>query len=502
MKKQPSRLSDHTFVNGKFITPFNTIAGMSEMSNEKSWTTGRLPEYLWIGLILKKYGRDIGLQHLCTIAHNLHRLAPSLRIPRMSSILSLEVNVQDEFFDSVANIIEPETFAPLTLFCTYTNTPIFNKHFFSTLSIEVRQEILIKSMRDLMDHQSYESTDIRFVVLYFGLLSGVIVMPKEHIDLIMQYPRLSHSDDTMRMIRPTVRSSEMMLLEMENIDNYYLDSFWRCISEMTECKIFSVNFPKEEKDISKYTEVVHEIFVYLSDLYSTVQPLNEKMTVIIGLATYSYKRFQELCDYRLFNTIAGRSIVRVMIESYIMIKYLVANENEHDNIWKDYQLYGLGLYKLVLARHREHPERELSHFDSEYIDLLINEFRSEEFLNMDTKYFDKLNIRLKAESVGEKELFGLYYDYDSSFEHGLWGAVRESALLKCDNPAHQYHCIPDINGQQNLKSVLPDCVMVLNKTITFLREIYGIPDALYKEVINFEKESIAPENSGTPEGIS
>ena len=34
---------------------------------------------------------------------------------------------------------------------------------------------------------------------------------------------------------------------------------------------------------------------------------------------------------------------------------------------------------------------------------------------MDTKYFDKQNIRLKAESVDEKNLFGLYYD--SSFDN-------------------------------------------------------------------------------------
>ena len=58
---------------------------------------------------------------------------------------------------------------------------------------------------------------------------------------------------------------------------------------------------------------------------------------------------------------------------------------------------------------------------------------------MDTKYFDKQNIRLKAESVDEKNLFGLYYDYDSSFEHGLWGAIRESSFVKCNNPAHKYH---------------------------------------------------------------
>ena len=84
--------------------------------------------------------------------------------------------------------------------------------------------------------------------------------------------------------------------------------------------------------------------------------------------------------------------------------------------------------------------------------LLIDE----EFLNMDTRYFDSQSIRQKAESVNEKELFGLYYDYDTSFEHALWGAIRESAMLKCDNPAHQYHNVPDIEGQLVLKSVMAD----------------------------------------------
>ena len=107
---------------------------------------------------------------------------------------------------------------------------------------------------------------------------------------------------------------------------------------------------------------------------------------------------------------------------------------------------------------------------------------------MDTKYFGKQNIRLKAESVDEKNLFGLYYD--SSFEHGLWGAIRESSLVKCNNPAHKYHCIPDIEDETRLKTVLPDCIMVMNKTVSFLNELYGIPEQLLNEVINFEIKSI------------
>ena len=239
-----------------------------------------------------------------------------------------------------------------------------------------------------------------------------------------------------------------------------------------------------------YMENLHEIFAYLCELFTSSSPLDERMNVLLGIATYSYKRLKEAYDHNLFNTISGRSCIRVLIENYIMMKYLVKNESSHENIWRDYQLYGLGLYKLVLARFRENDVSEQAHFDEKYIEALVNEFKEEEFINMDTKYFDKQNIRLKAESVDEKILYGLYYDYDSSFEHGLWGAIRESSLLKCNNPAHKYHCIPDIEDQNRLKTVLPDCIMVMNKTLLFLDEMYGIPEQVLSEVINFEIKPI------------
>lgn len=259
---------------------------------------------------------------------------------------------------------------------------------------------------------------------------------------------------------------------------------------MTECSIFSIVFPQETRNVTAYMENLHEIFAYLCELFTSSSPLDERMNVLLGIATYSYKRLKEAYDHNLFNTISGRSCIRVLIENYIMMKYLVKNESSHENIWRDYQLYGLGLYKLVLARFRENDVSEQAHFDEKYIEALVNEFKEEEFINMDTKYFDKQNIRLKAESVDEKILYGLYYDYDSSFEHGLWGAIRESSLLKCNNPAHKYHCIPDIEDQNRLKTVLPDCIMVMNKTLLFLDEMYGIPEQVLSEVINFEIKPI------------
>lgn len=68
---------------------------------------------------------------------------------------------------------------------------------------------------------------------------------------------------------------------------------------------------------------LHEVFVYLSELFLTAAPLNEKMSVLLGIATYSYKRLKEIYEHQLFNSISGRSCVRVLIEDYIMMKYLV-----------------------------------------------------------------------------------------------------------------------------------------------------------------------------------
>lgn len=111
-----------------------------------------------------------------------------------------------------------------------------------------------------------------------------------------------------------------------------------------------------------------------------------------------------------------------------------------------------------------------------YLGILINEYTDQQFLDMDTKYFDKYNVREKAIDVGEKDLFGLYYDYDSAFEHGLWGAIRESAMLKCSSAGHQFHCIPDVENNQKLNSVWPDCRSVMNKTLQVLKDTYTLPD--------------------------
>lgn len=67
-------------------------------------------------------------------------------------------------------------------------------------------------------------------------------------------------------------------------------------------------------------------------------------------------------------------------------------------------------------------------------------------------------------------------------------AIRESSLLACNNPAHQFHHIPDYNNQQNLKSVWYDCVMLMNKILVVLNKEYEIPKNLIKGAFDFEQQ--------------
>lgn len=483
-----SKLSDHTFHKGKFITSLNEL--MTGMSDEESWTYGRLPEYLWIGLVFNKYQREDGLAKMQKIIDVLHAELPNLFAPLLSDIISQSNETQIKIYDQIKQIISKDTLAPLTILLSVNEYPEFAKAFYcNDMDVDKREEILLTVMRLLMNHQSNESTDVRFMVLSLELKSNRLKIPKEQMEMMKAYSVNEHSDDYMRVLRPFVRSAELMTLHFEERNKEFLEFFWDGISKITDCSLLGMKFPEEDKDASNYLGLIYESLSYLTELYKTLRPLDEKMQVLLGISTYSYKRFKEICDHSLFNSIAGRSCVRVLIENYIMMKYLLKNENAHDNIWKDYQFYGIGQYKLVLERLRELSTDEDVHYDEKYIEALVNEFVIEDSLDMDTKYFDKTNIRAKAEAVNEKKLYGLYYDYDSAYEHGLWGAIRESTMLKCNNPAHQYHCVPDIDCDNTLKTVFPNCVMIMNKTIGMLDDIYGIPDGLVNEVKNFEAES-------------
>jgi hypothetical protein len=199
---------------------------------------------------------------------------------------------------------------------------------------------------------------------------------------------------------------------------------------------------------------------------------NDKFNVIIGTITYSLKIFNDVIEKDLSDSILGRHAYRTILETFINIKYLLKLEQQNPNVWLEYKLYGIGKYKLPLLKERENSIQNNTHFADPLAEVIINEIIWEEFLDIDTRYFDNKKIKEKFEEVGEKYLYEVLYEYDNNFIHGFWGAVRESSMLHCDNATHKFHSVPDINFEQKLSSVNSDIYKIIDKFYNLIEESF------------------------------
>ena len=485
---QHSKLKDHIFdpKKKKFVSPMN--AALGDIANINDWFRERLPEYLWIGLVLDYFkSRRAAIRSLASALKRITLEFPDLIIPRLSTIFELPEKDQKRVFNIIELFIPKEALSPLTIIYTFSEEPCFASWLSSGESdVQYLSSIIERVMKKATAYHSDFSTDIVFFVVYTCAVNGKIHLSKNQgfdniVDDLNSYADAEVLNKEYREIQGFIRCFEQTSISQYQRNQAFLDNFWKKTSSIFECSSMYFKYKKEvKKDVAKsYVYALKAVFLYYRELYRVVDPLNLKFLVLLGLSVYSYKRFMEIVDHNLYNAISGRSVVRTMIECYLMMMYLLKKSKERKNIWEEYQFHGIGKYKAVLKNYQESTETIVSpHINVDYLNAIVNEFKDEEFIDIDTSYFDDVGIRAMAKEVGEKELYSLYYNYDSSFEHGLWGAIRESSMIACQAPAHQYHSIPDVENYQKMKSVWHDAVMVMNKSVNLLIEQFGISDEL------------------------
>jgi hypothetical protein len=476
-KKYVSRLSDHKLKKKKGVvaTPLND--GLGDILKTTSWPKERMPEYLWLGLILQYYGRKEGFEKSFQILHEISQRVISLSRPRLSMILNLSDNEQRIVYDIICKVIDKKIISPLTVIYRRAAYPIFNEYFFTPqLQVKDRIDILSKAIKTYFPPQSFEATDLRFLAIVLMLFTGRMKFPAhlaEDAKFLQEYPCTDHRDEKMKSYRPSVRCMEGMVFD-ENVE--FSLRFWRDIGMLTPCNPVVIKFDENPEDYSRFIIDCRKVLEYVLVANKEKSLADDKFNVITGLITYATKIFVEIDNKSLGNSILGRHGIRTIIEIYITLKYLLKKEAEKPNIWKEYKSYGIGKYKLVLLKARETELDKDSHFILPVADVIVNETVFEEFIDIDLKYFDKQGIREKSIEVGEKDLYDLLYDYDSSFSHGLWGAIRESAMFHCDNASHQYHCIPDIYSGQKLPDVKSDSIKIMKKIFLLLSDIFEIQE--------------------------
>lgn len=471
---QNSKLSDHTFKNGVFRTKLMEVLGGK--IQEQVWFKERLPEYLWIALVFDRFGRMDGLRAMYYVLTGIQKLVPELKTLRMSDLIRLPIDKKKHVFSLIIENVGTELLSPLTLIVDRSKCETFFDMFYVRSSdFNHRLWKLIEIINRYSDGSSNETTDIKFVLVYHQHMIGHLNFLDDIGKDFFEYPKLNHDHESMRQIRPFIRSTELMVL-VDQISEYskeYNEDFWRRMYKMTECKILPNLIIEDAVDVGNFVSSCRDKLEILTELLLNTKPLDDKRIVSLGLATFAYKRLIEIVDFKLENTISGRSSVRCIIECLFNLKFLKLKEKENKDIWKAYQAHGIGKYKLISERYiMITDDKPKTHVDYTYIDNLVGEYKDKEFIDMDTSVFEGLSTRKLAELIDELELYGQIYDYDSSYEHALWGAIRESSQLKCTNPAHMYHYVPDIDNVQKLPSVLNDVIKIMGRILEELEDCF------------------------------
>jgi hypothetical protein len=485
-KKNVSSLSDHKLLKKKGVieTPLNN--SLRNVITLSSWTKERMPEYLWLGLILMHSGRKEGFAKAGHILFKISNAVTSLSHPKLSMIFQLADNEQRIVYEIIKKIVDPVVLAPLTLLYRNSSHPLFNQYFYcSQFRVEDRMDILSEAVKIYTPHQSNEATDLRFLSLSLLLFAGRLHLPSDSLlsAAFTEYPYTDHNDEKMRSYRPTIRAAEGSGAFL-GTDIAFCKKFWRDIGMMTSCNPMVIKFDDNPGEYEEFITGCQKVLEYVLASHKEKSLSEDRFDVIVGSTNFALKVFAEIVGNSLGGDILGRHAVRTIIEIYIMLKYLLNKEVEHPQIWEEYKLYGISKYKLILLKAREADLNKTSHFIPPIADAIVNEIKWEEFIDVDLKYFDKQGIREKSIEVGEKELYDLFYDYDSNFSHGLWGAIRESSMLHCDNATHRYHSIPDIHLKQTLPDVKPDSLRIIKKIFIMLGTLYEFPKSLLPQQDN------------------
>lgn len=468
-------LSKHIKQGDTFYTPFTDPNGMGATLSLSSWAKCWLPEFLWIALIIHGQGRKRGFENLYHIIEELQN--SEIAVPQLSKVFNLSEDKQKMFWRIVTKYVKKDILAPLTVVVTPDINTVYYNHFFDfSMNIDDSISMLLEIVKECNRFHDELTTDICFIVDWFYVLNGRLHISAD-LDLpkaLTEYYQHSHEDEVMKMFRPMIRSTFQGLCNLD-CSKDFARCIWKVMGEISECNPLVIVW--EEEITMDFYKIATDVMEYLAATNED-KKMETKYAVIMGLTCYIYRIYQEIVVKQLQNDISGRILFRTMLETYINLKYLMKQESEVSDIYERFKAYGSGKYKLVMAKIREgkYSLSEDSQIDKKIMELIVNEDMDEAFVNMSVGYFDKTGVRTKFQKCGEDELYEIYYEYATNFAHGIWGAIRESSMLICDNPAHAYHSVPDYHNEQNLRNVLGDSEMVMKKTFATIATYVELPD--------------------------
>lgn len=471
-----SSLRQHRRIGKTLLPPFLTIPGPG--FTHVSWTNDRLPEMLWACLVISVIPRNHALDIFRTIAaiglkYRDNEASAQWRLYH-SDLLMLPEEI-------LIQLVQIVTKHPLGCACL---RPLL---LLDKLPGKERWELLLNTEPQegdwqtlgnavlvTLDHQSQESTDIRWLCILFKMALGQFHFAeamKERVDEIVHYPNLGD----MRSVRPSIRAMEISFAMpggVKKAQTVWASDFWAECFSRTAC--VPAEIPRslgKQHNIRKSIEALQETHHHLINHWfetAATSDIDARHDTAFGFCFYGIAILLEMLVGENAFGITGRVLLRTLVEIRITLAYLKRKDDLA--LWTKFRSFGVGQAKLALLKLDDiHNQPKFATPD--VLERLSNEDYYQEFVAIDLGHWCDLDLRKMAEESNMKSDYDRFYGWSSSFVHGHWSALRDACMMHCFNPLHRLHRIP-LPSHRILESAAWDGVELLNAMLSDLSTIY------------------------------
>jgi hypothetical protein len=462
-----TEISKHKFDGKNLVPPFVQLPNL----NLTSWMNDRMPDYLWVALLLTKLGRVKGLNILRQVIQYFISINEGRQIkifPDVShtGLKTMDIEHRDKLFNIITQTEEcKNALTPLLMYDQLPLKEIWRKFIKYEFTLD-KSEFLYSSVANVLDHQSQLSTDCRWLRVILQYVGGYLHLPTEEMARqLFDYPNYGEQ----KSVRPLIRSMEVALdgFDKGKKDSEWINNFWKENLDKTPCLAFLPKYKNTTISVNSasldllYEELVNH---YFKSLTST--GIDIKHDAIFGVAFFSISILKEILNSSL--NIGARNTLRTLLESYITLAYLIKKDEE--NLWKSHRVFGAGQAKLTFLK-LDSIENMPKYVNIETLRELANEDLWQEFLSINTGHWENTNLRKISIDADLKDVYDRYYSWTSAFTHANWGALRSSIYTFCGNPLHRLHRVPR-KVDVELPSVIEDSIYFINEIIKLVSQVY------------------------------
>lgn len=480
-RNRNSSLEQHQRIGKTLLPPMMQVAKQTNLEFS-SWIDTRLPELLWACLVISTIPRNSALAIFRKIANLgfMYRNNAQNNISQWELTHSCLAILPDEIFLGLIEIItqHPLGYAALRPLLLLDTLPGKERWAISLACAKQTSDwqTIRKAIAITLNHQSEESTDIRWMLNMFKAVLGQITITStmsKMADELVNYP----NKGDMRSVQSKIRAMEIAIrrLSLSDTNTQWNNAFWLECLKRTNC----ISLPTEQKKELEYDHnVVSEKFkniqlLFIQHWFNTIETsaVDARHDTIFGFGFYSLALFIELLMATNHHRqgITGRLILRTLTEIQTTLAYLLIKNDPE--LWIKFRKFGTGQAKLALLKLLEAEGEKPAFINKELLEQIVNEDMYQEFVNIELGNWCNLDLRKIAEISNTKDDYDKYYGWTSTYSHAHWPAIRDVCFTTCLNPLHRLHRVPLIIPRL-LDDTIPDAIFLINKILAQINTAY------------------------------